>query len=68
MLDPAIEGTLNVVRSAHKAGVRRIIITSSFVAVCDVALGGSVQQKLVVTNTTYIRLHRGVARPYLHSQ
>ena len=49
MLDPAIEGTLNVVRSAHKAGVRRIIITSSFVAVCDVALGGSVQQKLVVT-------------------
>jgi len=41
MLDPAIEGTLNVVRSAHKAGVKRIIITSSFVAVCDVALGGA---------------------------
>jgi len=42
MLDPAIEGTLNVVRSAHKVGIKRIIITSSFVAVCDVALGGSV--------------------------
>jgi len=40
MLDPAIEGTLNVVRSAHKAGIKRIIITSSFVAVFDFAYGG----------------------------
>jgi len=40
MLDPAIEGTLNVVRSTHKAGIKRIIITSSFVAVMDLALGG----------------------------
>lgn len=41
MLDPAIEGTLNVVRSAHKAGIKRMIITSSFVAVFDFAHGGA---------------------------
>jgi nucleoside-diphosphate-sugar epimerase len=44
MLDPAIEGTLNVVRSAHKAGIKRIIITSSLVAAFDLALGGSFDQ------------------------
>jgi len=41
MLDPSIEGTLNVVRATQKAGIRRIIITSSFVAVFDLALGGA---------------------------
>jgi nucleoside-diphosphate-sugar epimerase len=41
MLDPAIEGTLNVVRSAHKAGIKRMIITSSLVAVFDFAHGGA---------------------------
>jgi nucleoside-diphosphate-sugar epimerase len=41
MLGPAIEGTLNVVRSAHKAGVKRMIITSSIVAVFDFAHGGA---------------------------
>ena len=40
MLDPAIEGTLNVVRSTHKAGIKRIIITSSLVAALDLGLGG----------------------------
>jgi nucleoside-diphosphate-sugar epimerase len=43
MLDPAIEGTLNVIRATHKAGIQRIIITSSFVAVFDFAYGGAVQ-------------------------
>lgn len=46
MLDPAIEGTLNVVRSTHKAGIKRIIITSSFVAVMDLALGGVFKWKI----------------------
>jgi len=41
MLDPAIEGTLNVVRSTHNAGIKRIIITSSLVAVFDLDLGGA---------------------------
>lgn len=40
MLDPAIEGTLNVVRSTHQAGIKRIVITSSAVASLDFALGG----------------------------
>ena len=42
LLDPAIEGTLNVVRSTHKAGIKRMVITSSFVAVFDFAFGGEV--------------------------
>jgi nucleoside-diphosphate-sugar epimerase len=41
MLDPAIEGTLNVVRSTHNAGIKRIIITSSLVAVLNFDLGGA---------------------------
>ncbi|KAJ6573858.1 hypothetical protein DFH09DRAFT_1276923 [Mycena vulgaris] len=41
MLDPAIEGTLNVVRSAHKAGIKRIVITSSIAALLDGSKGGA---------------------------
>ncbi|KAJ7139431.1 hypothetical protein C8R44DRAFT_304434 [Mycena epipterygia] len=41
MLDPAIEGTLNVVRSAHKAGVNRIVITSSVAALLNLNQGGA---------------------------
>lgn len=40
LLDPAIEGTLNVLRQARAAGVNRIIITSSFAAVNNFKLGG----------------------------
>lgn len=40
MLDPAIEGTLNVLRATHNAGIKRIVVTSSFVAVFDLATGG----------------------------
>jgi nucleoside-diphosphate-sugar epimerase len=61
MPDPAIEGTLNIVQSAHKADVKCIIITSSFVAVCNLGAGGTIQQKLVYELTEYIQLCRGVA-------
>jgi len=40
MLDPAIEGTLNVVHSTHNAGIKHIIITASLVGVIDLDLGG----------------------------
>jgi len=46
MLDPAIEGTLNVVRATHKAGIKRIVVRSSFVAVFDMGLGGAVLPEL----------------------
>lgn len=32
LVDPAVEGTLNVLRAAKKAGVRRVVITSSISA------------------------------------
>ncbi|KAJ6590852.1 putative flavonol reductase [Mycena sp. CBHHK59/15] len=41
MLDPAIEGTLNVLRSAHKAGIKRVIITSSLAALLDPSKNGA---------------------------
>ncbi|KAJ6581945.1 hypothetical protein B0H19DRAFT_1117104 [Mycena capillaripes] len=41
LLDPAIEGTLNVLRSARKAGITRIVITSSIAAALDVTKGGA---------------------------
>ena len=40
LLDPAIEGTLNVLRQAQKAGVTKVIITSSFAAINNFAEGG----------------------------
>src|SRR5690349_18808915 len=33
LLVPAREGTLRVLRAAHRAGVRRVVVTSSFAAV-----------------------------------
>ncbi|KAF7975471.1 hypothetical protein HWV62_9501 [Athelia sp. TMB] len=35
LLKPAINGTLNVLRAAKKAGVKKVVITSSFAAISD---------------------------------
>lgn len=35
LLDPAIRGTLNVFEAAQKAGVKRIVLTSSIAAMID---------------------------------
>ena len=43
LLDPAIEGTLNVIQSTHKAGIKRMVITSSFMAVFDFAFRGELR-------------------------
>ncbi|KAF7974705.1 hypothetical protein HWV62_11491 [Athelia sp. TMB] len=40
LLKPAINGTLNVLRAAHKAGVKKVVITSSFAAINDASKGG----------------------------
>lgn len=40
LLDPAIEGTLNVLRQAQKVGITKVIITSSFAAVNNFKAGG----------------------------
>lgn len=40
LLDPAIEGTLNVLRQAQKAKVTKVIITSSFAAINNFKEGG----------------------------
>ncbi|KAF9023477.1 putative flavonol reductase [Hymenopellis radicata] len=40
LLDPAIEGTLNILKAAHKAGITRIVLTSSIAAVADPTKGG----------------------------
>ena len=33
LIKPAVEGTLSACRAAHKAGVKRVVITSSTVAI-----------------------------------
>lgn len=48
LLDPAIEGTLNVLRQAQKAKVTKIIITSSFAAINNFVEGG-VRRKYTYT-------------------
>ncbi|KZP19343.1 NAD(P)-binding protein [Athelia psychrophila] len=40
LLKPAINGTLNVLRAAKKAGVKKVVITSSFAAISNAAAGG----------------------------
>lgn len=35
LVDPAVEGTLNVLRSAKKASVKRVVLTSSMAAISD---------------------------------
>ncbi|GJN91552.1 hypothetical protein Rhopal_004575-T1 [Rhodotorula paludigena] len=39
-IDPAVKGTLSVLQAAKDAGIKRIVITSSFAAVTDIAKGG----------------------------
>lgn len=65
MMDPAIEGTLNVVRSAHKAGIQRIIVTSSFVAVFDLAIGGAALW-LLQDHTEKLLSFRSIAGLHIH--
>lgn len=39
-IEPAVEGTLSVLRAAKKAGIKRVVVTSSFAAVTDFTKGG----------------------------
>lgn len=41
LLKPAIEGTMNVLQQAQKAGVTRVIVTSSFAAIVNAQKGGA---------------------------
>jgi dihydroflavonol-4-reductase len=40
LVDPAVKGTLNVLRSARSAGVRRVVLTSSMAAITDEPIQG----------------------------
>lgn len=42
LVDPAVDGTLNVLRSARSAGVGRVVLTSSMAAITDEPLPGKV--------------------------
>lgn len=39
-IEPAVEGTLSVLRAAKEAGIKRVVATSSFAAVTDFTKGG----------------------------
>ncbi|KAK4055096.1 hypothetical protein OIV83_000376 [Microbotryomycetes sp. JL201] len=40
LLEPAIQGTLSVLRAAHNHGIKRVVLTSSFAAVTNLLAGG----------------------------
>lgn len=42
LVEPAVGGTLNVLRSAKAAGVRRVVLTSSLAAISDEPIEGTV--------------------------
>jgi len=44
MLRPAVRGTINVLAHAHRAGVKKVVCTSSFAAMNDNSLGGAFRE------------------------
>jgi nucleoside-diphosphate-sugar epimerase len=50
LLDPAVNGTLNVLRSCKKASIKRVIVTSSMAAV---AYNGKPRTPDVVVDETW---------------
>lgn len=40
LIDPAVKGTLSVLKAANDAGIKRVVVTSSFAAITDFSKGG----------------------------
>jgi nucleoside-diphosphate-sugar epimerase len=64
LIIPARDGTLRVLRASHNAGVKRVVVTSSFAAVCD----GHKSRKEAFDETDWADLESGDVGPYVKSK
>jgi nucleoside-diphosphate-sugar epimerase len=64
LIRPALEGTLRVLRASRDAGVKRVVLTSSFAAIGY----GHDPQQLPFTETTWTDLDHGHVAPYVKSK
>src|SRR6185295_1721141 len=64
LIIPAREGALRVLRAARDAGVRRVVLTSSFAAIGY----GHEPRKKPFDETTWTNLHGDDVRPYVKSK
>ncbi|KZP19348.1 NAD(P)-binding protein [Athelia psychrophila] len=62
LLKPAINGTLNVLRAAKKAGVKKVVITSSFAAMLNEPAGGAWRDYEYTENDWYPSTYEEAAR------
>lgn len=55
LIRPAVEGTLRALKSAHAAGVKRVILTSSLAAIygCDLPVGMKMYDETLWTDVTH---------------
>lgn len=63
LIKPAVEGTMRALKAAKKAGIKRIIVTSSMVAML-----GDVNQSINIDQDSWTNVHAKHATPYLKSK
>jgi nucleoside-diphosphate-sugar epimerase len=64
LIRPAVEGTLRVLRAARDAGVRRVVVTSSFAAVGY----GHGRRKAAYTESDWTNVNGPAVQPYMKSK
>jgi nucleoside-diphosphate-sugar epimerase len=64
LIAPAREGTLRVMRASRDAGVKRVVVTSSFAAVC----GGHKSREEPFDETSWADVNSGDVDPYAKSK
>lgn len=63
LIKPAVEGTLRALKAAQKTGVKRIVVTSSMVAML-----GDVNKSIEIDQHTWTNVHANHATPYVKSK
>lgn len=64
LIRPAVDGTLRVLRAARDAGVKRVVVTSSFAAIGY----GHGQRDTPYTEEDWTDLHGSAVQPYMKSK
>ncbi|CAM1345650.1 NAD-dependent epimerase/dehydratase family protein [Tenacibaculum amylolyticum] len=63
LIKPAVEGTVRALKAAHKAGIKRVVLTSSMVAML-----GAVKGDEHITQASWTDVHAKNATAYLKSK
>ncbi len=63
LIKPAVEGTLRALKAAKKSGIKRLVLTSSMVAML-----GDVNKSIEIDQHTWTNVHAKHATPYVKSK